>query len=673
MRVVDFFLGLRLKTLSNVVTALLVVAVLVSLIGSLVGMWTLADVKATWTGYMRDPGTKARALADLRVSLGFGGFVHNFKNYVLRQDPMYLEGFEENLGAVRAALAAYRAAGVNAEEGRALDAIAGVVDLYADNRWVVEDMIAAGKSPRELDSFVRVDDGPAMVGLARLESELQAGRQRALQALDTSVARMTFLLTASASVVAGFLLLMAFSNLWFTRARLVGPLSRLRETMVGLARGDIEVEVPQVRARDEIGDMAAAVQVFKEQAIARLQADKALRKSEARFRVIAQSTPVPVAVVHLTEDRVLFANLAFERVFCVTSDKRDHDNARDCGNTRRFFADLRQRAAVVRELARKGRIRDREYRFSRCDGTEFWGSLSAEIVNFQGEPAVFSAVIDISDRKKAEDAMRAAKENAELANRTKSEFLANMSHELRTPLNAILGFSEVIVSQMFGPLGNQRYIEYAKDIHASGNHLLAIINDILDLSKIEAGQMPMEEELVAVPEAIDSCLTLVAGRAGRAEVNISKEIPPDLPRLRADGRKLKQILVNLLSNAIKFTSAGGQVTVGAAVNGTGEFELVVRDTGIGMSDDEISRALEPFNQVDTSLARKYEGTGLGLPLAKLLCELHGGSLDIDSQVGVGTTVTVRVPAERVVWAARRAAGIANPSGGPPAISGVIRS
>ncbi len=244
--------------------------------------------------------------------------------------------------------------------------------------------------------------------------------------------------------------------------------------------------------------------------------------------------------------------------------------------------------------------------------------------------------------------MLRAKEQAEIANRTKSEFLANMSHELRTPLNAILGFSELMGNATLGPLGNPKYEEYTKDINDSGRHLLGLIQDILDLSKIEAGKLELDAEDIEVARAIRSCMVLVKERAKNGGVTLKTDLPDGLPALHADQRKLKQILVNLLSNAVKFTPAGGEVTLKAWSRPDSGYVFQVIDSGIGIALKDIPTALSPFGQVDTAMSRKYEGTGLGLPLTKSLVEMHGGSLNLQSEVGVGTTVTVRFPKERIV-------------------------
>lgn len=238
---------------------------------------------------------------------------------------------------------------------------------------------------------------------------------------------------------------------------------------------------------------------------------------------------------------------------------------------------------------------------------------------------------------------------AESANSAKSQFLANVSHELRTPLNAIIGFSTMLREQQFGPMGDPKYVEYARDIHDSGRHLLDVINDILDLSKAESGKLSVKFEAIQLAKIIDKALNIVAAQAHQAKVDIYTDLPPKLPQIVADRVRLMQILLNLLSNAIKFTGEGGRavlrVQVETAKNGAHFFVIEIEDTGIGMSEAQIARAFHTFNQADAGLNRKYDGAGLGLPLTKRLVELHHGKIKIESTEGVGTKVTVRLTSD----------------------------
>ena len=236
---------------------------------------------------------------------------------------------------------------------------------------------------------------------------------------------------------------------------------------------------------------------------------------------------------------------------------------------------------------------------------------------------------------------------ADKANKAKSEFLANMSHELRTPLNAIIGFSDILKRQLFGNLGDPRYSEYVTDINDSGNHLLAIINDILDLAKAEAGKLTLQEEDIDLVRCLDDAMRMCRGRAVTAGVNLNFANATESIYAHVDERLIRQIVLNLLTNAIKFTNEGGKVTLSIAAEPGQDIVIQVQDTGIGIAQEDIARVIRPFEQVETVLSRSHGGTGLGLPLTSKLTELHGGTFDIQSQVGIGTTVIVRLPPERL--------------------------
>jgi PAS domain S-box-containing protein len=259
----------------------------------------------------------------------------------------------------------------------------------------------------------------------------------------------------------------------------------------------------------------------------------------------------------------------------------------------------------------------------------------------------FCAVFrDISQWKRAEEDLIESRRQAERTSSAKSDFLAKISHEIRTPLNAIIGFAEVMMDERFGAMGNERYLQYVKDIHTSGQHLISLVNDLLDLSKIEAGKVELAFGRVDLNDVARQCMSIMQPQANRERIIIRSSLAPDLPEVVADARSIRQIVLNLLSNSVKFTPPGGQVIVSTMLADTGEVYLRVRDTGVGMSDAEIATALEPFRQLST--VSRARGTGLGLPLTKALVEANRASFTIKSAVSSGTLVEIAVPSTRVL-------------------------
>ena len=259
--------------------------------------------------------------------------------------------------------------------------------------------------------------------------------------------------------------------------------------------------------------------------------------------------------------------------------------------------------------------------------------------------AVISIYSDVTEIKASERRLIEAHSQAETANRAKGDFLANMSHELRTPLNAIIGFSEVISNQLFGPIVNEKYLEYIRDIHTSSLHLLSIINDILDMSKIEAGKVELAKEIVQIQNVISEVMRMVHERARSRDIELTAELPDEDVEIWADERSMKQIFLNLLSNAIKFSNEGGRIYVRIVADRSDVAVLEIEDHGIGMSPEDQERALQPFGQATPATTRNYGGTGLGLPITKGLVEAHGGTLTIDSRAGCGTLVRIVLPRE----------------------------
>ena len=394
--------------------------------------------------------------------------------------------------------------------------------------------------------------------------------------------------------------------------------------------------------RDELGEMVGALNgLLKQVSSLRL---RERRENERRFKDFANAASDWFWEMDETLHFSYFSP-RFQQVSGVSPDAL-------LGRTWRAFSDISIRSGgnvqYVEALRSHMPFRNFEFSYRRADGEMSYQSANGnpifdETGRFTGYRGTGR---DVTESHLAGEQLRIAKELAEAANRAKSEFLANMSHELRTPLNAINGFSELMISSLADTSETRKLAGYARDINESGQHLLQVINDILDLSKIEAGKLELYEDTLDVAVLLKSCMTIMNERIQDRGLDFECDLPEDPLYLWGDERKLKQILINLLSNAVKFTPEGGSVTLEVCDSEDGSISFRVIDTGIGMASSSIPQIMEPFTQVDSNLNRKYEGTGLGLPLTKALVDLHGGRLEIHSQLGDGTTAVVCLPPER---------------------------
>jgi two-component system, cell cycle sensor histidine kinase DivJ len=368
-------------------------------------------------------------------------------------------------------------------------------------------------------------------------------------------------------------------------------------------------------------------------------ADQAAAEGAAMYRFLADNA-MDLITRHGNDGRISYASPAARSLLGVAPDcLLGAAPAELCHPD-----DIKAMQAAFMEASYYGRPSTAEVRLKRADGAPVWAEIRCRPVpRPDGEGADIVAVTrDITGRKADERQLIEARDLSEQANRAKSRFLANMSHELRTPLNAIIGFSEVMTHEMFGALGGPRYLEYSRLIHESGNHLLELINSILDMSKIEAGKFELAEEVFDLNAVAEASVRFVKLHAERAGVALKTAIAPEAASIFADKRAVKQILVNLLSNGVKFTPSGGEVTI-HALRQDGGVEIAVADTGMGIPEKDLIRLGQPFEQVEGEHVKKKEGTGLGLSLVKALTGMHGGEAVIESVLGVGTTVRVRLP------------------------------
>ena len=612
---------MRTKTFGAWIAAVMAITGLTIIGTALFTITQVGGIEQTWRNYEHDASTKSVILNALRGDKGINTLAHHFEMFAESGDHDHIELIEKKITEALGNLAAYRMVGVNDTETKELNIIVEIVNQFAGNLALAKRMAADGKTLAEIGQAIRVDREPAINAIDILGFTLNLARQESAATMHRAVASVTLLMKFALAV--SFVILVAL---------IVGFFRYLKS---------------------------------------RLERNQALRD-------LANKTAVLEATLNNVDQGISFADkdlniVAFNQRFLELL-KFPLDRFHP-GDPFEFFirynagrgeygpgdveAQIKERVNLAKQF------KPHRFERERPDGTIIEINGNA-LPDGQGFVTTYS---DITERKHAEQELlkvnshledrrnelkqmaqtaTKARDAAEAANRSKSEFLANMSHELRTPLNAVIGFSDMMRHELLGPVGNPQYLSYAVDIHSSGEHLLGLINDILDISKIEAGEMELFDEPVDIAQIVRSSLTLVKNRAEDGGVRLQNRASETLPDLNADERKIKQIIINLLSKAVKFTPADGTVTVEADIGDDGGFSIRVLDTGIGIAPEDIEQVMKAFTQVDSTLARKFEGTGLGLPLTKALIELHQGTLGLTCEQNVGTVATVRFPASRTL-------------------------
>ena len=458
-------------------------------------------------------------------------------------------------------------------------------------------------------------DRQAQVLLRKLDALRQtavddSASDRVLTLASTGHYRLVALATTVVALLLGTLIAVLLTH------QVLKPIAEVSRAASRIAAGELDVEI-QPPGRDELGRLLTAVATMRDNIRAMVERERTARRSaHGRLATALDGLNEGIALIG-NDRRLILRNGQFATFFPAHA------------------TDLVEGVMLPPgvEAALAGPTGEMHI----SDGR--WLRLSKSERSDGGFVLVAS---DITSLKEREAALRAAKEQAEASNRAKTEFVTNMSHELRTPLTAIIGFSEIIANESFGPVGQPRYREFADDILHSGRHLLEVINDMLDIAKLQSGMTELRLQRVPSHGIVESAVRIVRKRAEEAGVALELAIPPDMPIIEVDHLRMRQVLLNLLSNAIKFTPDGGKVSV-IAERHDAALAITVRDTGIGMAPEDIPRALQPFVQVDNSLARRHGGTGLGLPLAKLFVDLHGGQFTIRSALGKGTSVTIVLP------------------------------
>jgi signal transduction histidine kinase/HAMP domain-containing protein len=427
-----------------------------------------------------------------------------------------------------------------------------------------------------------------------------------------------------------FALLLSAGITLLLRSRIVRPLRAAASVADRIARGELQTPIPR-GGQDETGALLKSMTVMQDNIREVMTREKELRRSAENRLVDALETSREGVMLVASDGKIVLSNSTLRGFFPNIAYQLMPGTQFD------IALQLIQSQLAPTQAPSEDIITSGHAELELADGR--WLRMTGSATS-EGGSIIFLS--DFTTIKEREESLRRAKREAEAANASKTRFLANMSHELRTPLNAIIGFSEIISGQYFGEVGNARYLDYSRDVLRSGRHLLAVINDVLDLSKSEAGKMVLAARETDMRDVLNDCIAMVREQCAEAGLTLSVTgMEHQLP-MTGDAAKLRQIFLNLLSNAIKFTEKGGTISLCAGATAD-SVAVTVADTGIGMDPADVEIAFQPFGQVDNRLERRYEGTGLGLPLTKALVDLHQGSIVIDSARGQGTRITVSFP------------------------------
>ena len=613
------------------------------------GFATLRDEVRHLDNRINQPDSKPRLAADLRGALGYGGMIHHFKNYLLRHDERHRNRAREAMATSLEAMDSYRALGLTSGERVALDDIERTVRLYGDMLEKISELNDQGRSIQEIDGVVKVDDAPALRGLGILDREISSQLAVRDQAVTDSLEHTMGLSWQIMWALFGICLFMGGIHLWLNHRLIIGPVQTVTDLMTQLSNNRMDIRLPENVFNNEIGQMFQALLVFKDNAIKRLEVEASLKEEVGRnqeiVRDLQESEGKIRAILETVVDGIITidgngliqsANPAVEGIFGYRLSELVGRNV----NMLMPEPDHSNHNSYLRNYMTSGERRaigkGREVKGLRKNGEVFPLELSVSEVKTESHRLFTGLVRDITDRKRIEQQLVEAKEQADSSNQAKGAFLANMSHEIRTPMSAIIGMSHLVMRTDL----DARQKEYLEKILSAAQSLLGIINDILDFSKIEAGQLSMESIPFRLDKVLGDVANLVALKAQEKGLELLFHRPDSVPNdLIGDPVRLGQILLNLINNAVKFTEKG-EVAVAMTSVSQDEREVMlsfsVRDTGIGMNQEQRKRLFKAFSQADASTTRRFGGTGLGLSICKRLVEMMGGEIRVDSVPGQGS-------------------------------------
>ena len=637
---------LRITSFGKLFLLILTITGLAIISVSISSKTDLDNAISDWAEYEEHSSQSLRDLRDLDRNIGYDGMIHNVKNYLLRGDEFdRLEALKaiENIQLI---LKKYEIYGTK-EEIAASKAIAGVVEQYLKVLDVITEMKKQGASSSEIDAVVIVDDAPAIEGLDIIDRSIHEKIYYETGHLTQVFAKIQTATTQQLYLVGFALFVLLTGGIYLIWFRVVKPLGILADVMKRLSAGEIKTQIPGACAKDEIGELAQILNLYKKKAIENFKVEREIRSSNHKYENILKVAHDAIITINEKHEIVIF-NHGAEECFGYKASDVIGKNI-DMLIPDQFRAMHRKEINKFAESKKNvKRMNDRRsIAGKKKSGETFQAEGSISKVEENGE--IFFTVIlrDETERLNNEAKLKQATFDAEFANRSMSAFLANMSHELRTPLNAIIGFSSLLMESDTIHLAEEKQREYSKDIHESGQHLLGLISDLLDLSKIESGKADLNEQQISPSSTIQSSINFIKVRADKNNIKVVVDDEVEDIEIHADARMLKQMLVNLLSNAVKFTPKGGEITVITGQLESGDYSIKVSDSGIGIAKEHLDDVILPFWQVDSKHEKSNEGTGLGLPLVKSLIELHGGTMNVQSQIGIGTTVELIIPFERV--------------------------